>query len=320
MITRGLRNIVLLCVDGWCYARWLMLKMAAVLLNIAHRLIGHPHRPEQRAIELGNLMFPRRWPPELFDGFEQYDSLYPVDLRPYAMLAGLDRLVAGRDVLDLGCGLGGYARALGARGARRVVALEYQPGKAAYAHARRTDSVAVVNASATQLPFGARSFDLVFSNTVFEHLPDVEAALKEVARVLRPEGRALIGFNFFHHRGGHHLFPYVRFPWPTWIVSEAAACSYWSRRLARDQAAGRMLFYPRGSAIRSLSQGNEIGLNRWTYQQFEESVARSGLSIERRLPSETLAQLLPGLVEVLPLRRFLTGTVFYALRVQSPAA
>ncbi len=39
-----------------------------------------------------------------------------------------------------------------------------------------------------ELPFGDRSFDVVMSFDVFEHIPDSDAHLREVARVLRPRG------------------------------------------------------------------------------------------------------------------------------------
>lgn len=43
-----------------------------------------------------------------------------------------------------------------------------------------------------RLPFDANSFDLVFSEYVFEHLPDPHAALSEIDRVLQPGGSVII--------------------------------------------------------------------------------------------------------------------------------
>ena len=52
---------------------------------------------------------------------------------------------------------------------------------------------------ALALTFGDASFDLVVSNDVYEHVPDVERALAECARVLRPAGHLLFSIPF--HEG-----------------------------------------------------------------------------------------------------------------------
>ncbi len=49
---------------------------------------------------------------------------------------------------------------------------------------------------ALALSFGDRSFDLVVSQDVLEHVPDIDRALSEAARVLAPEGRLLISVPF----------------------------------------------------------------------------------------------------------------------------
>jgi hypothetical protein len=148
---------------------------------------------------------------------------------------------------------------------------------------------------------------------VFEHIQEVAVALKEVRRVLRPDGVALISYNFFHHRGGHHLFPYIHFPWATWIVREQALCDYWSQCLAADQARGRMRFFETGTRIQSLSDGAEIHLNKLNFEQFEDLVGAAGLRIVRRMPSEQLARMFPWLIRMPRLRFFCAGTIYYVL-------
>jgi SAM-dependent methyltransferase len=53
-----------------------------------------------------------------------------------------------------------------------------------------------VQASVTHLPFAADSVDLLLCYHVLEHVPDDRAAMHEIARVLRPGGRALVQVPF----------------------------------------------------------------------------------------------------------------------------
>lgn len=47
-------------------------------------------------------------------------------------------------------------------------------------------------AGATKLPFGDASFDALVSTQVYEYVPEIDVALAEAARVLRPGGRLLV--------------------------------------------------------------------------------------------------------------------------------
>ncbi|MDE3174544.1 MAG: class I SAM-dependent methyltransferase [Pseudomonadota bacterium] len=68
-------------------------------------------------------------------------------------------------------------------------------------------------ADATKLPFRDNSVDAVYSTGVFEHINDPQRAGAEVARVLKPGGRALIGWAFMQpiHSEGQHF--YNATPW-----------------------------------------------------------------------------------------------------------
>ncbi len=65
--------------------------------------------------------------------------------------------------------------------------------------------VSLRRADATRLPFPDDSFDLVISSAVWEHLQDVDAATREVNRVLAKDGLAVIQIALFPAlQGGHH--------------------------------------------------------------------------------------------------------------------
>lgn len=93
--------------------------------------------------------------------------------------------------LDLGCGLGHQCRWLSERG-YNVVGLDYAYGLLKFA---KSNGGAVVNGSATALPFADNSVDFVYTIGVLHHLPtraDQLRACQEVARVLKPGGRFMV--------------------------------------------------------------------------------------------------------------------------------
>lgn len=101
--------------------------------------------------------------------------------------------VAGRDVLEVGCGAAQCARWLAGQGAR-VTGFDLSGRQ--LRHARRIDEelgrapLRLVQADATALPFADASFDLACS--AFGAVPfvaDSARLMREVARVLRPGGR-----------------------------------------------------------------------------------------------------------------------------------
>jgi SAM-dependent methyltransferase len=107
-------------------------------------------------------------------------------------------LRAGELMLDLGCGFGRHAFEGFRRGAR-VVACdmavpELQQVRALFeamvleGEAPPDGMAVTANGDATRLPFPDAAFDRVVASEVMEHIPDDDAALGELVRVLRPGG------------------------------------------------------------------------------------------------------------------------------------
>lgn len=115
------------------------------------------------------------------------------------LTADYDRLglEPGDLVLDLGCGFGRHAYEALRRGARVVACdmalpeLHTVRSTAAamfLADELSEDRLDTVAGDAQQLPFPDHAFDRIIASEVLEHVPDDSAALRELARVLRPGG------------------------------------------------------------------------------------------------------------------------------------
>ncbi len=97
------------------------------------------------------------------------------------------RFGEGRDVLEVGCGTGLVLERI-ASFARAARGIDLSPGMLQKARERGLD---VVEGSATDLPFDDESFDVTCSFKVLAHIPAIEKALSEMARVTRPGGMVL---------------------------------------------------------------------------------------------------------------------------------
>jgi len=93
-------------------------------------------------------------------------------------------------ILDLGCGTGMFLKELSTR-AKFVVSVDTSLEMLKVAKGRARE-VALVQADADALPFADRSFDAVVSVTLLQNMPDPAVTVREVARVLRPRGVAIL--------------------------------------------------------------------------------------------------------------------------------
>jgi ubiquinone/menaquinone biosynthesis C-methylase UbiE len=92
-------------------------------------------------------------------------------------------------VLDVGCGDGFLARV--AFGQQLEAGIDLDKGEVGRAIASKSYKKTIC-ASATEIPFKDKSFKTVISNCVLEHIPDIDGALSEIHRVLKPKGRLMI--------------------------------------------------------------------------------------------------------------------------------
>jgi ubiquinone/menaquinone biosynthesis C-methylase UbiE len=118
------------------------------------------------------------------------------DSRRYALvnrwdpqhLKTVDRLLplaGGERVLEVGCGSGHLTKRLAERGVD-IVGIDANPNAREVAGSER-----VLQMQAENLQFDDKEFDAIISVHAIEHIPPLEAAIAEIARVLQPQGRAL---------------------------------------------------------------------------------------------------------------------------------
>lgn len=131
---------------------------------------------------------------------DAYQGLHGAELARMPLAWGVWRIpeselrvlddVAGRDVLELGCGAAQWSSALYDLGAR-VIGLDFSSGQLAHARShctKRATPVPLVLASAEHLPFADSRFDIVFCDHGAMSFCDPRRTVPEAARVLRPGG------------------------------------------------------------------------------------------------------------------------------------
>lgn len=207
-------------------------------------------------------------------------------------LAQLERVcgpLAGKRVLDLGAGMGGFAVAAALRGAK-VTASEYNRAYCTIIRlraARHGLRIPIANAAGEGLPLPDSSFDAVVCWDVIEHVRDPQLVLREIARVLRPGGAALVTVinrrawvdPHYHIRGINYL--------PRPLAERIIA------RRGRSKA---------GAAFRDMQRLSEM--HYYHYRDFAALAQRCGFSI-RDLREEQLRS--GRLASPRPARRLMRG-------------
>jgi ubiquinone/menaquinone biosynthesis C-methylase UbiE len=138
---------------------------------------------------------------DTIDYYDDFSGWYERE-RGHGYHAMLDKLelevispfATDKAVLEVGAGTGLILEGLG-DAPKQKMGIDISSGMLEKARARGFD---VVQGSATDLPFDDASFDLTFSFKVLSHIPEIEKALAEMARVLRPGGHLVAEFYNAH--------------------------------------------------------------------------------------------------------------------------
>ncbi len=169
--------------------------------------------------------------------------------------------VAGKTVIDFGCGEGLEVIDIAKRGARRVIGVDSRED--ILQTARANAAAAGVGGSCLFATSTSEVADVVISVDAFEHFDRPAEILGIMNNLLRPGGEVLVSFGptWYHPLGGH-LFSV--FPWAHLLFSEKALLRW------------RSTFKTDGATRFSEVEG---GLNQMTIRRFERLVEGSPFSL-----------------------------------------
>lgn len=126
--------------------------------------------------------------------FREYDAFrYAREGHILRCLDGID--FAGKKVLEIGLGQGADSEQIIRRGARwsgldlTAESIERLRTRLALRNLAHED---LKQGSALHIPFPDNTFDMVFSHGVLHHIPEIDRAQREIARVLRPGGELVL--------------------------------------------------------------------------------------------------------------------------------
>jgi SAM-dependent methyltransferase len=180
-------------------------------------------------------------------------------------LLGRDLLdsVAGKTVIDFGCGEGVESVQLALSGARRVIGLDIRDECLERA-ARRAQACGVAQVCEFVRSTEARA-DIIVSLDAFEHFSNPGDILRVMERLLARDGKVLACFGptWWHPLGGH---TFSVFPWAHLLFSEQSLIRW------------RSDFNSDGATRFAEVAG---GLNQITIRRFEQLVAESPLEFSR---------------------------------------
>jgi SAM-dependent methyltransferase len=167
----------------------------------------------------------------------EYDYALFEYYRSAKVLAFLERSgvpLKGR-VLDAGCGGGGMPLSLAEEMSVSVgidPVERFQDAGVRLGRERGLRNLHFALADGMALPFRDRSFDLVLSHAVIEHVPDAPRYLRECARVVAPGGRVYLSTSPYLSFAGAHL-PRLRVPVPLHLLLGRRIAFATFRSLAR---------------------------------------------------------------------------------------
>jgi len=197
--------------------------------------------------------------------------------------------LAGLTVLDVGCGDMLADFGLLVRGSQHITGLDiwkhHESSIVEQTASRIRDAglpvpkdyaskLSYTSYDGVNFPFGNDQFDLIFSWSAFEHIPDVPQVLSEIRRVVKPQGRVFLQvYPWFPSFWGSHLTDYIDEPF-----------FHMNRPLdwVHEQLKKYALAYPdNADFVLNHMWGQYQTLNKYSANMFLSDVMKTGFCIEQ---------------------------------------
>ncbi|MFH1312540.1 MAG: methyltransferase domain-containing protein [Candidatus Eisenbacteria bacterium] len=166
------------------------------------------------------------------DALTPLEELHIAGRKHTLHMAQLVGLVAGMQVIDIGCGIGGPARALAHHFGCKVSGIDLTKefcsvGRMLTERTGLGEMVEIRHADAVDLPFDDAVFDVAWLQHTITNVPDKARLFSEIARVLRSRGKvALYEVVSGTEPVAHFPVPWTRDASVSFLVEEAELLDY----------------------------------------------------------------------------------------------
>jgi SAM-dependent methyltransferase len=226
--------------------------------------------------------------------------------------------VAGRRVLDFGCGFGHLSRLAAELGARQVIGIDVNARSIEKALSAPNPKVRFqLEPDPSRISLPDESVDVVLAFWMLEHVMTIESIVPEWARILAPGGKVLILWSVWRHPYGHHLHTIVPLPWIHMLLGPAALSRIAARVYDRPDYQPRWWHFDsrgdrKANPYRGLTEFSD--LNMLTTRRFDTLARQAGFSIVRREAHSGTNPLRRLMTKVRGLQDFLCSHFVYELQ------
>lgn len=219
--------------------------------------------------------------------------------------------IFNKDVMEIGCGRGGICIFMAMNGANKVTGVDIST-EALETAEKITANFAekgLVNPKKIEfkkefvenMSFPNESFDVIIADNILEHVNDLDATIKECARILKKNGILYVpNYPPIYSRFGPHLKYGSKIPWLHIFFTEKAICDAVYKRAVKYPDLKLFEWYPslkdHPTTFRDIRRYKDM--NYITNKKFRDAVSKSGMKLEKLHSKRSMFQKI--LVTILP--------------------